>query len=565
MSDSRFPSPGVDARFPAPGVDAEFPSPGVDARHPSPGEDARYTGGGYGNYGGLIQNGDFKNGATNWTVAAPTVTFNSNKMQMSSSGTPASVYQALASQFWTGGKYTVTFTIDSISSGSVTPKVGGTAGTTRSAPGTYAEVITAGGSNTRLTLDTSNTSNMVIDNIKVELYALIPQKLAAPVMTGTGLVGTTLSLDNGAWAALPASLTYTYQWYADGVLIPGETAASYVVQVGQLGKTITGKVTATNSEGSTQSNASNGVVVTTLTLPSNSVAPVISGSAVAGSTLSGTNGTWSGSPPITYEYKWQADGVDIPGEIASSFVSSALQSGKAVRMGVRATNSVGTSAWVYSNTITVTTVPQVVINPTIIGTPLPRQTLTCSPGTSNGYPAATPSYQWKANGVNIGGATSPTFVIPWSLVGVTAVSITCAVTWTNSAGNVSRDANTLILPVPSLDPPSLDIGASYVPGDEDLLLDMSSVIDEGDIVAMEVSEDDFATLVKLDYNTVDAAESAAQALVFGVSPLDDGDYEVRVWRIKGTAYSLPSAQIPFTVDVYSPSLDFSDARNSMYL
>jgi hypothetical protein len=53
--------------------------------------------------------------------------------------------------------------------------------------------------------------------------------------------------------------------------------------------------------------------------PSNTQPPTISGEAVVGSTLSATTGTWTGTEPIVYSYRWRrcnATGgscVDIPG------------------------------------------------------------------------------------------------------------------------------------------------------------------------------------------------------------------------------------------------------------
>ncbi len=39
--------------------------------------------------------------------------------------------------------------------------------------------------------------------------------------------------------------------------------------------------------------------------PSSIVAPVISGTAIVGQTLSSTTGTWLGTLPITYSYQWK--------------------------------------------------------------------------------------------------------------------------------------------------------------------------------------------------------------------------------------------------------------------
>jgi hypothetical protein len=57
--------------------------------------------------------------------------------------------------------------------------------------------------------------------------------------------------------------------------------------------------------------------------PSNTQPPAISGEAVVGSTLSATTGTWTGTEPIVYSYRWRrcnATGgscVDIPGGAAN--------------------------------------------------------------------------------------------------------------------------------------------------------------------------------------------------------------------------------------------------------
>ena len=67
------------------------------------------------------------------------------------------------------------------------------------------------------------------------------------------------------------------------------------------------------------------------TAPKNTGQPVISGSAVQGSTLTTSNGSWSGTAPIAYQYRWLrcdtsgggVNGVNcatIPGETRKSYV-----------------------------------------------------------------------------------------------------------------------------------------------------------------------------------------------------------------------------------------------------
>lgn len=73
--------------------------------------------------------------------------------------------------------------------------------------------------------------------------------------------------------------------------------------------------------------------------PANSVAPVASGVAQTGQTLSTTNGTWGGLPTITFTYQWRADGADIGGATSSSYVLTANEVGKTVLCRVTGTNA----------------------------------------------------------------------------------------------------------------------------------------------------------------------------------------------------------------------------------
>jgi hypothetical protein len=75
-----------------------------------------------------------------------------------------------------------------------------------------------------------------------------PYMTAIPTISGTEEVGETLTLANGTWAG-DATITYAYAWYRNNVLIAGETASTYDLAAADLGKYITGRVTATNAAG----------------------------------------------------------------------------------------------------------------------------------------------------------------------------------------------------------------------------------------------------------------------------------------------------------------------------
>lgn len=77
---------------------------------------------------------------------------------------------------------------------------------------------------------------------------VVPQPTVAPVLSGTAEVGETLSLSQGTWSGTPTSYSRVYT--RNGSVIPGATAATYVLQPADEGATIRGRVTAANASGS---------------------------------------------------------------------------------------------------------------------------------------------------------------------------------------------------------------------------------------------------------------------------------------------------------------------------
>jgi hypothetical protein len=176
--------------------------------------------------------------------------------------------------------------------------------------------------------------------------------------------------------------------------------------------------------------------------PSNTVAPVISGSSVIGSVLTTTDGTWAGTLPITYTYQWKRNGSDIVGETNATYTLVAADYNQAITCAVTATNAFG-AASATSNSITGTaTAPVNTVAPVISGTAVVGQTLSSTTGTWTGAPTPTYTYQWKRNGSNIASATSSTY----TLVQADATfAITCAVKATNAAGSAEATSNSLTI------------------------------------------------------------------------------------------------------------------------
>lgn len=76
------------------------------------------------------------------------------------------------------------------------------------------------------------------------------------------------------------------------------------------------------------------------TMPRNTVAPAISGTAQVGQTLTVTNGTWTGNS-ATYVRQWRANGVNISGATGTTYAPVVGDVGKVITCVVTATNSTG--------------------------------------------------------------------------------------------------------------------------------------------------------------------------------------------------------------------------------
>lgn len=85
-----------------------------------------------------------------------------------------------------------------------------------------------------------------------------PKNLIAPSISGTPQDGQTLTTNPGQWSHAGSNISYSYQWQADGVNIPGATDDTYLLTTGEVGAMITVIVTA--SSGAHSDSASSAAV-----------------------------------------------------------------------------------------------------------------------------------------------------------------------------------------------------------------------------------------------------------------------------------------------------------------
>jgi hypothetical protein len=269
-----------------------------------------------------------------------------------------------------------------------------------------------------------------------------PAATAAPAITGTARTGSVLSVSTGTWN--PAATSYAYQWqvgFGSGwATISGATGATYTPTQSQVGGAIRAGVTATNGYGSTTSWSALTADVASGG-PTATAAPVLSGSARIGSSLSVSTGTWS--PAATgYRYQWQvgfgSGWVTIAGATGATFTPTQSQLGGVVRAGVTATNAYGsTTAWTAMSSIVQSAGPTATSGPVLSGTPRVGSRLSVTTGTWS--PAATSyTYQWQvgfgSGWITIPGAAGSTFTVTQSQAGG---AIRAGVTATNASGSTT--------------------------------------------------------------------------------------------------------------------------------
>ena len=178
--------------------------------------------------------------------------------------------------------------------------------------------------------------------------------------------------------------------------------------------------------------------------PVNTVAPAVTGTATFGSTLTTTNGTWTGAPAPTFTYQWfRSPSTSISGATSSTYVLVAADVGFGIFCRVTATNSVAPSG-VTADSNTTATVAAVVPGAPTIGTATQATattaTVTYTAPASNGGATIT-SYTATSSPGSVTGTVSQAGSGTITVSGLTAnTSYTFTVTATNSVGTSSASS-----------------------------------------------------------------------------------------------------------------------------
>lgn len=259
---------------------------------------------------------------------------------------------------------------------------------------------------------------------------ILPNNTVVPLVTGTVILGSTLSVDIGTWTGTPP-ISYSYQWQRGTAPISGATGQTYTIVLADVGNTLRCVVTASNTAGDRIVNSANTIPVPAIS-PTNTALPTISGTAQVGQTLVVSQGVWGGSQPITYSYQWQRGTTNITNATTNSYTLVLTDVGNRFRCKVTATNAAGSN---FVFTASTAIVPQVAPTntslPVINGTISVGLTINVTSGTWIGSPTIQYSYQWLRNSTPITGSTTNGYTILPTDVGSV---LACQVRASNTAG-----------------------------------------------------------------------------------------------------------------------------------
>jgi hypothetical protein len=176
-----------------------------------------------------------------------------------------------------------------------------------------------------------------------------PVNNSPPQLFGAAKVGQVLTGVRGDWSNVGH---YDYAWLRCGTngnncdAISGATSTTYTLTGSDDGHRIRFRVTAVNGDGSTVKQTAATAVVVASGKPANTAAPAISGTAQEGSTLTGSNGTWTNSP-TKFTYAWlRCDSkgnscATINGATKNTYVLASGDVNTTLRFRVTASNSAG--------------------------------------------------------------------------------------------------------------------------------------------------------------------------------------------------------------------------------
>ncbi|MBE9032735.1 DUF4347 domain-containing protein [filamentous cyanobacterium LEGE 11480] len=307
--------------------------------------------------------------------------------------------------------------------------------TVRAIDNTYSSGFSNGGTRINVNTSTSGGITAISGSTTTIETSVTPENdptTGSVTINGTATQGEILTASN-TLADADGLGTISYQWKADGVDIPGATSETFTLGQDQVDKAITVTASYTDAQGTDESlTSSASSTIANINDPTTGDV-TISGTATQGEILTASNTLADADGLGTVSYQWKADGVDIPGATNETFTLGQDQVDKTITVTASYIDAQGTNE---SLTSSATASVFNVNDPTtgdvkISGTATQGEILTASNTLADADGLGTVSYQWKADGVDIPGATSETFTLGQDQVGKT---ITVTASYTDAQG-----------------------------------------------------------------------------------------------------------------------------------
>ncbi|MET0623280.1 MAG: immunoglobulin domain-containing protein [Pyrinomonadaceae bacterium] len=355
------------------------------------------------------------------------------------------------------------------------------------------------------------------------LTVITPPTITTQPASQTVNAGQTVTFNVAASGTAP----FSYQWQKNGSDIAGATAASLTLSNVQDGDAVSYSVVVSNAAGSA---TSGGAVLTVITPPTITTQPA-GQSAPLGSNVSFTVAA-SGTSP--FNYQWKKDGGDIAGANSDTHSLSNVQDADAATYTVVVSNAAGAATSVGA-ALAVITPPSISLQPE-------PQTVNAG-ATANFFVSAGGTaplgYQWRRDGSDIPGATSPSLAVAGVQDGDAG---TYTVLVTNAAGSATSEGAALT--VTHIVPPTITTQPA------------SQTANVGSNVVFTVVAGGTAPFYQWQKNGSDIAGANGPSLTLSNIQLSNaGEYCVEVSNDAGVATSDPA-----TLTVVVPPSEFLRER-----
>jgi pectate lyase len=292
----------------------------------------------------------------------------------------------------------------------------------------YAIAATNAGSAGSYTVTVTNAGGSVTSNAATLTVTFpLPRITTQPVNTAV-TVGSAVSLNVVATTdfSTGAGSTPRYQWFKDGLGITNAEAATYSIANALTGSAGTYYVLAYNSYGSVESQRVT-LTVNPLVITTQPVSQTVTAGASATFTVASTGENLS--------HQWFHNGSPIT-DATSASCTIAMTSAASAGSYTVTISTTGGGVTSNAAVLTVNIPPAITTQPASQSVTAGASALFSVTATGS----ATLTYQWRKDGVNIGGATSATYSIPTT---TTASAGSYTVVVTNSVGAVTSSAATL--------------------------------------------------------------------------------------------------------------------------